>query len=60
MKNNNFKFYIFHFTFYILSAAGGQENPPKCEQNLYIPNEPNFKMSQLTVTLDMIGTYNEN
>jgi len=28
--------------------------------NPYIPNEPNFKTSGLTVTLDMIRTYNDN
>ena len=26
----------------------------------YMRNEPNFKTSGLTVTLDMIGTYNDN
>jgi hypothetical protein len=63
MKPNN-------FTFYILFAAGesatggpasGEPGKAlKCGLNLFIPNEPNFQTSGLTVTLDMIRTYNEN
>ncbi len=40
-------------------AALAQEFPvDTC--NPYIPNEPNFQKSRLTVTLDMIKAYNDN
>jgi len=42
----------------LLSALSEPGNPPKYGQYPYIPNEPNFKTSRLTVTLDMITTYN--
>ena len=54
------QFYIFHSTFYILSASDGLRNPPKCGQNLFLPNKPNFHKSGQPVTLDMLRTYNDN
>ncbi len=54
------QFYIFHFTFYILSALSEPGKAPKCGQHPYIPNEPNFKTPRLTVTLDMMRTYNDS
>jgi hypothetical protein len=32
----------------------------KCEQNLFMPNKPNFQQTMQTITLIMAGTYNEN
>ena len=43
----------------LLSASSEPGNPPKCGQNLFLPNKPNFQKSCLTVTLDMIMTYND-
>ncbi len=54
---------LFHATHHCTSitpALGGPGNSLKCGLNPYIPNEPNFKTPRLTVTLDMLRTYNEN
>jgi len=52
MKPNN-------FTFYILSALGEPGKAPKCRQNLFMQNEPNFQRTMQTITLMIAGSYNE-
>ena len=71
MKPNNFTFQIpllanrYPLTanscpLSITSASGEPGNPPKCGQNPFTPNKPNFKLSRMSVTHDMIRTYNAN
>ena len=43
----------------ITSALGGPGNPPKCGQNLFMQNKPNFQTNRQTLTLVMAGSYNE-
>ncbi len=44
----------------ITSASAEPGKAPKCGLNPYMPNEPNFQKSRLSVTLDLIRTYNAN
>ena len=44
----------------LLSASAEPGNPPKCGQNLYMRNEPNFQSNSLTLSAVMAGTYNAN
>jgi len=44
----------------ITSVLGGPGNSLKCGLNPFIPSEPNFQNSRLSVTLAMIRTYNES
>ena len=49
------QFYIFHFTFFILSALSGQENPPKCGQNLFYAKRTQFPEDCVNVKCSYSG-----
>ena len=46
-------------TFHILSALSEQGKAPKCGQNLFMQNEPNFQSHQLKLSAVIAGVYNE-
>ncbi len=59
MKSHNFLFHIFHFTFFILSALSEPGKAPKCGQNLFMQNEPNFQPNHLKLSAVITGFYND-
>jgi len=49
-----------HYYSSITPASAKPGKSPKCGLNPFMPNEPNFQKSEMTVTLAMLRAYNDN